>query len=62
MTDAQFEKELKKKLIKRSLNISKSKKYDKVYEMLLRYCRAKNLDVAPLMWEVMAKYLKSQMK
>lgn len=62
MSDKDFEKELIKRLGKRSVNISKSKRYDRVYELLMRYCHAKNLDMAPLVWETMDKYLKSQLK
>jgi len=62
MSDKDFEKELIKRLGKRSVNISKSKRYDRVYELLMRYCHAKNLDMAPLVWETMDKYLKSQMR
>ena len=62
MSDKEFEKELIKRLGKRSVNISKSKRYNRVYELLMRYCHAKNLDIAPLVWETMDKYLKSQMR
>ena len=51
MTDKQFEKELKLRLSKKHMNIYRGKKYDKVYELLLRYCHAKNVQVAPLVWE-----------
>jgi len=62
MTDEQFEEELIKRLKMRRVNVYRQKKYDKVYELLLRYCHAKNMDVAPLVWETMDKFLKSQMK
>ncbi len=62
MTDKEFEEDLKIRLTGRRVNIYRKKKYDKVYELLLRYCHAKDLDVAPLLWETMDKFLKSQLK
>ena len=62
MTDKKFEKEIIARLKKRRVNMYRQGKYDKVYELLMRYCHAKNLDVAPVVWETMDKFLKSQMK
>lgn len=62
MTDKQFEKELKLRLKNKSLNIYRHGRYDKVYELLLRYCHAKQVNISPLIWETMYKFLKSQMK
>jgi len=62
MTDEQFEELLKQRLQSRSVNLSRGKKYDRVYELLMRYCRAKNIGMTSLIWDTMDKYLKSQMK
>jgi len=62
VTDKEFEKELIGRLKKRRVNMYRQQKYDRVYELLLRYCHAKNLDVAPLVWETMDNFLRSQLK
>jgi len=62
MTDEQFEEELKRRLKTNRVNIYRHKRYDRTHELLLRYCHAKNVDVAPLVWQAMAGFLKSQMK
>jgi len=61
MTDEHFEESLKHRLKKRSVTVSKSKKYDRTYERLLRHCHDNNVEMSPFIWETLEKFLQYQM-